>query len=391
MFYRVLFPPSPCDPRHVRHASLVAFARWVGGEGYTYGPKLTEAAAAESVRERFPDAVGMPMMVTVGSGEMVMLGLVESIRSPRPTELEDAASFEIPFVAIVLAIAETTADKKPGRQFNAMTWSLPPQRPRIEFATHHGVEIRTSELPNPLLADVEEGADRDGRRILHVAVGGGLELSLAFAPPTRLADLRFHVEDEGDGYYARSDAFPNEVAHGASDVLALSGALDQARPLLQARERPTAAGIAHYEWTFPDRVKQEPWAIGKRVVGEYGGDGSGLYIEDAERNKVIGWHELLRSPECAGARGYLAWQAPPDWPGVVTVMHPAAWSAGGAALMESLARRFQREVHVIAHGSKWLMVFVGEPMDGDDLYSKEDCQWWAKVDPHGKWQNIAAS
>ncbi len=330
MFYRVLFPAIPRDPRHLHHASLTALVEWiVGGDQSTWYdlPRLSEAEAARDVRERWPDSVAMPMTVRVGSGAMAVLGVLESIRSPHPVTSEEVATFEIPFVALVLAIPETTADKKPGRQFHPAAWRVPPRRPDNVLEVHQEVELRSSEIDSPILLDVIEGTDASGRRVLHGQWGAGLEMALVFP-----------ALDEGG-----------------------------------------------------ESTTQEDWAIGKRVVGTYGGDGSGLHIEDAAGQRVMSYRDLLASPDRADARDHLPWHGPPNWPGVVMVLHPAAWTSGGPSAIERMARYFDQEVHAIAHGSRWVMVFVGRPSDASSLYAKEDCRWWAKVTPGGLWQNIAAS
>lgn len=382
MFYRVLIPPTPRDPHHIHHASLDALVTWAGG---VPGPmvKLTEETAVRTVREHYPNAVGMPMTVRVGSGTMTVLGLLESIRSPRPVTPEEAETFEIPFVALVLAVPETTADKKPGRQFHPATWRVPPRGPTFTLATHRDVELRSTELDNPIVMDIAEGAGTDGSRVIHGRMPGGLEMSLIFQAPTGVSDLRFQVFAEGDGFYARSDAFPTSIAQGESDILALCGALDDVKRIL-----PRVAGLDPGAEIAPKSTLHEPWAVDKRIAGEAGSSGDGYHIEDGAGQRVMFWRDMLVTPEHRGARDYVPWHGPPDWPGVVMVLHPAAWSSCGPLVVEGLLRRFGKDVHVFRHDRGWYLVFVDEPVNTEEL--QHNCQSWMVAAPDGRWETIKA-
>jgi hypothetical protein len=384
MFYRVLFPTTPRDPHRIHHASLDALVTWAGG---VPGPmlKLTEETAVRTVREHYPDAVGMPMTVRVGSGTMTVLGILESIRSPHPVTPEEAETFEIPFVAFVLAIPETTADKKPGRQFHSAMWRVPPRGPTFALATHRDVELRSTELDNPIVMDVVEGADANGRRVIYGRMPAH-EIALIFQAPTGVSDLRFQVFQEGDGFYARSDAFPASVVHGESDVLALCGALDDAK-----RSLPRAAGLVPDAEIAPRTAVQELWAVDKRIAGEAGISGDGYHVEDGDGQRVMLWRDMLTTPERRDARDYVPWHGPPDWPGVAAVLHPATWSSCGPLVVEGLLRRFGKEVHVFRHGHGWHLVFVDEPANGEALYSQHDCRLWMVAHTDGRCDTVQAS
>lgn len=178
------------------------------------------------------------------------------------------------------------------------------------------------------------------------------------------------------------------------------------------------------------RKAVEPWAIGKRLwvyaqvpncidkrnLREQDGDAvvdeHGVVLPALQPNHIKGHGGFCNVIE-HNAKDLVPWDAPPDWPGVVAVIHPAAWATTGEVLCEALAKRFNKTVHVFWHGAKWYLVFVGppgnyrstieqaeydkdcknEPCQYDDggLYCTGNCQWWAIVSPTGQWKNLAAS
>lgn len=178
MRYLILRPVSPTDPRHLRIESTAHL--------HELFPLLVETSleeeAVESARSMFPDAIAMPVPFKVGSGEMFLLGLLESIAT-RPNGNEDINNIAIPFVMLVQAVAEDAVDRrtiKDCHQFTSRLWQAPVVDPTENVSTHT-VELRASNLPNPVRTKAVVG-ERNGRLTIRCAVGG-VAMSISFESP----------------------------------------------------------------------------------------------------------------------------------------------------------------------------------------------------------------
>lgn len=170
MRYVLLKPASPSDPRRHNFASL-------DGLHGAFPPVLetdTEGAMVTAVRHMYPDAVAMPVPFKVGSGDVFLLGLVDSVRSAMPAaSAQDPGEVFIPFVVLVQAVAERESDRrqiKKNHQFNKSQWRVPAQRP--EVYRHVQAEVRTNELDNPAIVTAEVGPDKQDRDVIYCEVFG---------------------------------------------------------------------------------------------------------------------------------------------------------------------------------------------------------------------------
>ncbi len=136
---------------------------------------ITEAEAVAQVRELYPDAVGMPFPLTIGSGQTVLLGFVVDMQ----VQINPDAA--IPFVLFVQAVSENDFDrkllKKGESPFDRKLWRLPPVCPK--FGQTHAVEIRMSEWDVPTFGKAKVGYDHKGRLTMFAEVGG-TTLSVSF-------------------------------------------------------------------------------------------------------------------------------------------------------------------------------------------------------------------
>lgn len=178
MRYLVLKPRDPFDPRALRITSLADLHNHIP----TVADCDRERDAVTAVRSMYPDAVGMPCPIHVGSGDMWLLGFVEEAWKPINP---DAV---IPFCVFVQLVAENAMDKatlqrKPAHAFDRQLWKLPIVRP--ELGASHEVEIRASDLEVPAFVNARVGT-YNGRLTIYAEVGG-IEMSMTF----RDADTKF--------------------------------------------------------------------------------------------------------------------------------------------------------------------------------------------------------
>lgn len=181
MRYLVMKPnhPQPTDPRFMSIDSLAHLL-------LLFPPVIDtddEEDARDHVRSMYPDAVVMPVPLKVGSGDLRVLGVLESIRHYNPDGASSQTDVKFPFVAFVYARAETKLDHQRvrlGAQWTEKLWRAPVMYPnsRIDWTT---VELRTSELPNPVRLPCELGRAEDGRLVLRIECGAW-SLSIAFDP-----------------------------------------------------------------------------------------------------------------------------------------------------------------------------------------------------------------
>lgn len=335
MRYLILKPRSgPIDPRGLDLASQAALHEAIP----PISEHDTEEDAARRARRFLPDAVALPMPVRVGSGHTVLLGFISEEDQRRAVD-PDAA---LPFVLFVQPVTQTDHEraklKKGASPFRMDVWKLWPICPDIYEPA--GVELRATEFPSPVFTEARHGA-HNGRLTIFVQVGES-QMSMVFDNP------ELKLVDSGDADLMLGDA-------GAADAV-------------------------------------ERWAIGKRVV---------LRKEDAslteDRWEVVdaitgersGYREMF---DRDGGRDLTPHGDPPNHPAAVMVLHPAAIKAiESAGTLNAMASRFQRDVHVVQHGSRWWWVFVGEPPG--DVYNENgnDCRCWFVVKPDGSSRNLAAS
>lgn len=331
MRYYVLQPSSPVDPRELEFASLMDLRR----ELPIVAESDLESDAVDEVRRRYPNALAMPVPVDIGSGTTLLLGIVAG-------DARIDAGRSIPFVLFVHAVPESGRDKRDivaTTQYSRTKWRLPVLRPPEHPAEvgHHQVSIRASDLDQFAAVDATTFR-RDARQVIYVQVGDA-EMSLEFQDPT----------------------------------IRISASQSQCDDLKKVRERNT------------------PFAIGLRMEFVRG---SKTYYDvfDGTGAKVGDLVSICEQRQDSEWRHYVPTAPPPDHPGVVAIVHPAAWSYGGPEMVDGLVKRFGREVNVFAHGSRWLTVFMESP--GDDYYTDHNCQWWARARMDGGevvWTNMAAS
>jgi hypothetical protein len=179
MRYQILLPDQPLDPRKVGVNSL---ARLYEVMRCTVECDLEEEAV-QSVHDVYPSAVAMPIPLPVGSGEVMLLGILEDVR--KAPGFSDA---EIPFVMFVYAVAEHAADRKviqKREQFSRRAWRTPVQVPSRD-ARVHPVEVRAADLESPMRVDAQVGRV-GGHLVIHCDVGG-ITMSVRFEDPA--LDLR---------------------------------------------------------------------------------------------------------------------------------------------------------------------------------------------------------
>lgn len=173
MRYTILKPSGPFDPRRAEYPSLDHLREKMPS---TADCEL-ESQAAEAVRELYPDAIAMPVPIRIGSGEMLLLGI---LACAQPVDLEGP----IPFVGFVQAVPQHNMDQvaiKKRRQFNRTLWKAPVLAPRGD-AHEVKVELRASdlEIPSRVVARMYRRADkRGGRPVLYLDLNG-VEMSVEF-------------------------------------------------------------------------------------------------------------------------------------------------------------------------------------------------------------------
>lgn len=176
MKYVVMLPDAagPADPRHVTIKNMNhlydMFAPQVECE--------TEEEVVRVVRAAYPNAIAFPMPVRVGSGTLMMLGVLsDSAKFPRG---QDPRSAMFPFVMVVSAWADSACDRKllnRNRQFNTELWRAPVIVPDEDVCTH-AAELRSSDLGYPAQVNVDVGR-ANGHIVLHLSFLG-VEMSLVF-------------------------------------------------------------------------------------------------------------------------------------------------------------------------------------------------------------------
>ena len=169
MRYLILRPATPVDPRRLTITSLQHLH-----EMFPVTVECsTETEAMESVRSTYPDALPMPVPVTVGSGEIFLLGIMEDAIKADVARLAmtDVEQSSFPFALFVQAVGDCGADRKQianRKQFNRSVWRAPVVVPRDYDI--HCIELRASYLENQVRTTVDVGRTPDGRLALRVLV-----------------------------------------------------------------------------------------------------------------------------------------------------------------------------------------------------------------------------
>jgi len=163
MRYLILAPTDPIDPRHLELKSSDAL--------HELAPVVMDCAsekhAAQFVRNRYPEAVAMPVPVTIGSGKTVFLGFVDD-----PSRKIDPDA-PIPFVMFVQCVPQKAAG------FTREFWKIPVVKP--EMAKTHQIDLRHTDLDVPVFTEARVGT-HNGRLAIHVEIGG-VEFSIRFQDP----------------------------------------------------------------------------------------------------------------------------------------------------------------------------------------------------------------
>lgn len=198
MRYLILHPrEAEFDPRTVQYRDLSHLHDMIP----PVGDHEREVDAHAAVRRELPNALAMPFTVKVGSGVVVLLGLLEE-----PSQTVDPND-EIPFAMFVHAMSETDADREHIRRasaglrplFDRKLWRLRPVRPDIGKIVE--VEWRTSELEAPAYLQAKIGHGPDGRLVVFAELGEH-SMSLSFPKGVVLTDV---VKEENDRAADRAD------------------------------------------------------------------------------------------------------------------------------------------------------------------------------------------
>ena len=205
MRYAILQPARPVDPRQLDFASIEAL--------HDALPKVadppTEPAAVEWVRDRYPDAIVMPIPMRIGSGVTVLLGIIASVDVPH------AGDGTIPFSAFVAPTPQTDKERlaiknaaqgKGAAPFARKMWSTPTAAPNVGVDMLD-LELRASNMETPVRLTGKvgrrlgaDGVDRLCLQLEH----GGTAISIEF----RDAEL---VLVENEGAYAQFPTGPTVV------------------------------------------------------------------------------------------------------------------------------------------------------------------------------------
>lgn len=187
MRYKILRPSSPTDPRAFDFGSI--------NDLYNACPVATEyeleQEAVDYARGVHPDLVAMPIKVPIGSGHVVLLGLVAHDNQCDP-------ELAIPYVMFVQAVPEnnrdrTTLTRSNHPQYHRELWKPDVRRPpSCVESTRHEVSIRATELE--AYRSVPAFAfRREGKLVIYAQVGDA-EISLEFVDPF-VSLVKFDAEE----------------------------------------------------------------------------------------------------------------------------------------------------------------------------------------------------
>jgi hypothetical protein len=179
MLYQILLPPEPIDPRDLEIDSLQRLHEIMP---CTIECDLEEDAV-QAVHDVYPSAIAMPVPVSLGSGKIMLLGILDDVRKAPTDDVSGVA-----FAMFVHAVAEHVGDR--GRiknllQFSRRAWRTPVQVPSRDTKAH-AVEVRASDLETPMRVEAKVGRI-SGHLVIHCEIGG-IAMSVRFEDPA--VDLR---------------------------------------------------------------------------------------------------------------------------------------------------------------------------------------------------------
>jgi len=206
MRYRVMYPKASGDTSKPFDPSRMTFKDQASLYEHFHEPtegddgKLTELAAKAAVRRVYPDAVAIPMPVTVGNGTLWLLGLVDGRAREGFVEGQP-----IPCVAFVHAISDNDTERMQLRKgrltpFREETWKLSPVIP--DKGVLLPVEIRATDARMPIFTQAFVGIRRGGRgELVLYSKAHGIELSIAFQQDSLVVqqDLQSLFNQSRDG------------------------------------------------------------------------------------------------------------------------------------------------------------------------------------------------
>lgn len=183
MRYTILRPSEPVDPRSLALSSLDALYAALP----VYQDCDLQVQAMQVVRTLYPDSVVMPVPITIGSGEIFLLGVLPDIGAPR------AAHGKIPFVLFVHAVSQHGADAaqiKKRQQWDKRLWKPPVLRPPATADVDElQIELRASDLDQPTRMTAKGYLRTDRQGFVHQVIYlelGDVEMSIEIEDPVTL-------------------------------------------------------------------------------------------------------------------------------------------------------------------------------------------------------------
>jgi hypothetical protein len=170
MRYLVLKPHGdrPIDPRDLKIRDAAHLHELLP----PIADVVKEHEAVVAVRKLYPNALAMPFVCGLGSGHVLLVGVLPD---PSPIDPDDT----IPFVMFVQpvpmhakdkdAIAAMMKGRSPTGVFDEKVWRLQPVVPN--FGSTTPIEWRTSELRVPAFLDAKIGYDDSGRLVIYAEMG----------------------------------------------------------------------------------------------------------------------------------------------------------------------------------------------------------------------------
>ena len=206
MRYKICRPTSDIglDPRTLKLGSLQDL--WALGHAPEIEDHDSELAAAYAVRRIYPDAICMPVPLSFGADNVVVLGVLDKAR-------QVSADQRIPFQLIVIASPETNYDKdmiRKQKQWDQRKWKPPVVRP--DMAQPFMLEIRANDLQVPVHVRAEVGYYQ-GRLAIRTELDG-YAMSLVFT------DRDVRLTSEGTATVAGDGSGDGERANSPTDPTA---------------------------------------------------------------------------------------------------------------------------------------------------------------------------
>lgn len=161
------------DPRTVHFRDLEHMNEHlpvVSGDEYTQ-----QFVVARRMFAEYPDGLPMPAPVSIGSSQIVMMGMLEhSIGEAIPT------TDTIPLVALVCPIAERMREREQivgAAHWDTDAWRAPVRRPSSVDARILRAEIRATDLRHPTVVNAVVGTIDGDRTVLYLELAG-IEMSV---------------------------------------------------------------------------------------------------------------------------------------------------------------------------------------------------------------------